>query len=108
MNSAHIGDYGVMDEDGESDGIKMKGLVGRNLEDLFSKKMAKGSLDEYLKSQNLVAIEGVDTRALVAHIRSKGAMKCIISSEILDAEVLKKKLDEVPDMDGLELASIVS
>jgi carbamoyl-phosphate synthase small subunit len=70
--------------------------------------MAKGSLDEYLKSQNLVAIEGVDTRALVSHIRSKGAMNCIISSEILDAEVLKHKLDEVPDMDGLELASIVS
>ena len=108
MNNAHIGNYGVMDEDVESDSIKIKGLIGRNLEDLFSRKMAKGSLDEYLKSQNLVAIEGVDTRALVAHIRSKGAMNCIISSEILDAEQLKKKLDEVPDMDGLELASIVS
>ena len=108
MNNAHIGNYGVMDEDIESDGIKIKGLIGRNLEELFSRKMANGSLDEYLKSQNLVAIEGVDTRALVAHIRSKGAMNCIISSEILDAEVLKHKLDEVPDMDGLELASIVS
>jgi carbamoyl-phosphate synthase small subunit len=108
MNNAHIGNYGVMDADVESDSIKIKGLIGRNLEDLFSRKMAKGSLDEYLKSQNLVAIEGVDTRALVAHIRSKGAMNCIISSEILDAEVLKKKLAEVPDMDGLELASIVS
>ena len=108
MNNAHIGNYGVMDADVESDSIKIKGLIGRNLEDLFSRKMAKGSLDEYLKSQNLVAIEGVDTRALVAHIRSKGAMNCIISSEILDAEVLKHKLDEVPDMDGLELASVVS
>jgi carbamoyl-phosphate synthase small subunit len=108
MNNAHIGNYGVMDEDIESDGIKIKGLIGRNLEDLFSRKMANGSLDEYLKSQNLVAIEGVDTRALVSHIRSKGAMNCIISSEILDAEVLKHKLDEVPDMDGLELASVVS
>jgi carbamoyl-phosphate synthase small subunit len=108
MNNAHIGNYGVMDADVESDGIKIKGLIGRNLEDLFSRKMAKGSLDEYLKSQNLVAIEGVDTRALVSHIRSKGAMNCIISSEILDAEVLKHKLDEVPDMDGLELASVVS
>jgi carbamoyl-phosphate synthase small subunit len=65
-------------------------------------------LDEYLKKQNIVAIEGVDTRALVADIRSKGAMNCIISSEILDPEVLKKKLEEVPDMSGLELASIVS
>src|SRR5438876_9071215 len=48
MNNAHIGNYGVMDEDVESDSIKIKGLIGRNLEDLFSRKMAKGSLDEYL------------------------------------------------------------
>lgn len=108
MNSVHIGNYGVKDEDVESDSVKIKGLIGRNLEELFSRKQAKGSLDEYLKKQNIVAIEGVDTRALVTHIRSKGAMNCIISSEILDPEELKKKLKEVPDMSGLELASIVS
>jgi carbamoyl-phosphate synthase small subunit len=108
MNSVHIGNYGVNLEDIESDGVKIKGLIGRNLEELFSRKRATGSLDEYLKKQNIVAIEGVDTRALVADIRSKGAMNCIISSEILDPEVLKKKLEEVPDMSGLELASIVS
>lgn len=108
MNTVHIGNYGVYDFDVESDSIKIKGLIGRNLEELFSRRMAQSSLDEYLKQQNIVAIEGIDTRALVTNIRSKGAMNCIISSEILDAEVLKKKLDEVPDMDGLELASIVS
>jgi carbamoyl-phosphate synthase small subunit len=108
MNSVHIGNYGVNLEDIESDGVKIKGLIGRNLEELFSRKRATGSLDEYLKKQNIVAIEGVDTRALVADIRSKGAMNCIISSEILDPKVLKKKLEEVPDMSGLELASIVS
>jgi len=108
MNSVHIGNYGVSLDDIESDSIKINGLIGRNLEELFSRKMASGSLDEYLKKQNIVGIEGVDTRALVAHIRSKGAMNCIISSEILDAEVLKKKLEQVPDMSGLELASIVS
>ncbi|MCU7550035.1 glutamine-hydrolyzing carbamoyl-phosphate synthase small subunit [Chitinophagaceae bacterium LB-8] len=108
MNNVHIGNYGISIEDVESDGIKIKGLIGRNLEELYSRKKAQGSLDEYLKSQNIVAIEGVDTRALVTHIRSKGAMNCIISSEILDAEVLKKKLSEVPDMSGLELASFVS
>jgi carbamoyl-phosphate synthase small subunit len=108
MNNVHIGNYGISIEDVESDGIKIKGLIGRNLEELYSRKKAQGSLDEYLKKQNVVAIEGVDTRALVTHIRSKGAMNCIISSEILDAEVLKKKLDEVPDMSGLELASFVS
>ena len=108
MNNAHIGNYGVKDEDVESDSIKIKGLIGRNLEELFSRRTAKGSLDEYLLQQNIVAIEGVDTRALVANIRDKGAQNCIISSEILDPEELKKMLTEVPDMAGLELASIVS
>src|SRR5438067_1335272 len=108
MNNAHIGNYGVNEEDVESESVKIKGLIGRNLEELFSRRTANGSLDEYLKKQNIVAIEGVDTRALVTHIRSKGAMNCIISSELTDAEVLKKKLKEVPDMSGLELASIVS
>ncbi len=86
MNSVHIGNYGVKDEDVESDSIKIKGLIGRNLEELFSRRSAQGSLDEYLKKQNIVAIEGVDTRALVIHVRSKGAMNCVISSEILNPE----------------------
>ncbi len=108
MNSAHIGNYGVKDEDIESDSVKINGLIGRNLEEQYSRKQAKGSLDEYLKSNKIVSIEGVDTRALVSHIRAKGAMNCIISSEISDLAELKKRLASVPDMDGLELASQVS
>jgi carbamoyl-phosphate synthase small subunit len=108
MNAAHIGNYGVKDVDVESDSVKINGLIGRNLEDQYSRKMANGSLDEYLKSNKVVSIQGVDTRALVAHIRTKGAMNCIISSETTDIEVLKKKLAAVPNMDGLELASQVS
>jgi carbamoyl-phosphate synthase small subunit len=108
MNTVHIGNYGVKDEDVESDNVKISGLIGRNLEEQYSRKQAKGSLEDYLKANKIVSIEGVDTRALVAHIRTKGAMNCIISSEILDIEVLKKKLAEVPNMDGLELASQVS
>lgn len=108
MNSAHIGNYGVKDEDVESDTVKISGLIGRNLEEGYSRKMAKGSLNDYLKQHKIVSIEGVDTRALVAHIRTKGAMNCIISSETTDIETLKKKLAETPDMDGLELASKVS
>lgn len=108
MNNVHIGNYGVKNEDVESDGVKIKGLIGRNLEELFSRRTAEGSLDDYLKSQNIVAIEGVDTRALVAKVRNEGAMNCLISSEILDENELKEKLKEVPDMAGLELASVVS
>jgi carbamoyl-phosphate synthase small subunit len=108
MNNVHVGNYGVKDEDIESDGVKIKGLIGRNLEELYSRRQAKGSLQEYLKNQNVVSIEGVDTRALVAHVRTKGAMNCIISSETTDLKELKKKLNAVPDMAGLELASVVS
>lgn len=108
MNSVHVGNYGVKDEDIESDNVKIKGLIGRNLEDQYSRKLANGSLEDYLKANNIVSIEGVDTRALVSHIRTKGAMNCIISSETTDIEELKKKLESVPDMEGLELASVVS
>ena len=108
MNSVHIGNYGVKDSDVESENVKIRGLIGRNLEEQFSRKLAKGSLDDYLKENNIVCIEGVDTRSLVAHVRTKGAMNCIISSSITDVEKLKAELAKVPSMDGLELASIVS
>lgn len=108
MNNVHVGNYGVKEVDVESSSIKIHGLIARNLEEQFSRIMADGSLQEYLVSNNLVAIEGVDTRALVAHVRTKGAMNCIISSDVLDIEKLKLELAKCPSMDGLELASKVT
>jgi len=108
MNNVHVGNYGVNNVDQESKTVKIRGLIGRNLEEKFSRYQAEDSLDSYLKKNNIVAIEGIDTRALVSHIREKGAMNCIISSEISDINTLKAKLAEVPDMAGLELASVVS
>ncbi|MCR6719743.1 MAG: glutamine-hydrolyzing carbamoyl-phosphate synthase small subunit [Chitinophagaceae bacterium] len=108
MNTVHVGNYGVKEDEVESASVKIRGLIGRNLEEGYSRKLAKGNLDEYLKENNIVSIEGVDTRALVAHIRTKGAMNCIISSANLDVDQLKAELAAVPDMDGLELASQVS
>lgn len=108
MNAVHVGNYGVIDEEVESDSVKILGVIAKNLNENYSRKRAKGSLQEYLEKNNIVSIRGVDTRALVAHIRTKGAMNCIISSEIFDVEVLKKRLAAVPDMGGLELASVVS
>ena len=80
MNNVHIGNYGVKDDEVESTTVKIRGLIGRNLEEQFSRKMANGSLDAYLIQNEIVCIEGVDTRALVTHIRTTGAMNCIISS----------------------------
>ena len=108
MNNVHIGNYGVRDTDVESNSIKIKALISRNLENNFSRYLANDSLDNFLIKNNITAIDNVDTRALVTHIRATGAMNCIISSEIFDIEELKKLLLECPNMDGLELSSTVS
>lgn len=108
MNNVHIGNYGVKETDVESASVKIHGLIGRNLEEKYSRLQANGNLNEYLINNNIVSIEGLDTRALVTHVRQAGAMNCIISSETMDVEILKSKLAQVPSMDGLELASTVS
>ncbi len=108
MNNAHTGNYGVRSTDVESDSVKVKAVIGRNLEEKFSRFLAGNSLQQYFEEQEVVAIDEVDTRALVTHIRTKGAMNCIISSEDTDIDTLKAQLKEVPSMNGLELASVVS
>jgi carbamoyl-phosphate synthase small subunit len=106
--NVHIGNYGVNDDEVESDSIKISGLVCKQFNDLPSRQRSNGSLKDYFLRDKIVAISDVDTRALVRYIRDKGAMNCIISSEILDVEVLKGKLSKVPSMAGLELSSKVS
>lgn len=108
MTSDHIGNYGAAQEEMESDRIMIAGLVVKNFSYTFSRKQAKYSLHEYFTEYNLTGIADVDTRQLVRHIRQKGAMNAIISSEILDIDALKKKLAEVPNMAGLELSSKVT
>jgi len=103
----HIGNYGTLSEEQESDRPKISGLVVNDFSDSFSRKASKESLQQYLEKHNIVGIAGVDTRMLVRHIRSKGAMNAIISSA-LKPEQLKNELANVPDMNGLELASVVS
>jgi carbamoyl-phosphate synthase small subunit len=108
MNTAHIGNYGVKANDVESDSVKVKGVVARSLEELYSRNLADDNLNNYLINNKIVGIYNIDTRALVTYIREKGAMNCIISNEIDDIEALKRLLQDVPSMDGLELASVVT
>lgn len=108
MNNAYVGNYGVKAGDVESDQVQIKGLICKNISDRYSRMQATGDLEDYLKEQNIVAIAGVDTRALVQHIRSKGAMNCMLSTEILDEQALKALLDKVPGMEGQELSTAVS
>nr|MBC7611673.1 glutamine-hydrolyzing carbamoyl-phosphate synthase small subunit [Pseudopedobacter sp.] len=106
--NTHIGNYGISDIEVESDSIKIAGLVCKNFNIAYSRKQADQSLQDYFQDENIVGISDVDTREIVRHIRDKGAMNAIISSEILDIEELKKKLAKVPSMNGLELSSKVS
>lgn len=108
MNNVHIGNYGSLSTDVESASVKVKGIIARNMEEKFSRFMAEGSLQDYLEKEGITGITGVDTRALVEHVRTKGAMNCIISSEEFDDDKLNQALAAVPNMDGLELATAVS
>lgn len=108
MTNDHIGNYGVRDQEVESESIKIAGLVCKKFSQQFSRKMESYSLDTYFTENNLVGIADVDTRQIVRHIRDAGAMNAIISSETEDVELLKRQLQECPDMSGLELASTVS
>jgi carbamoyl-phosphate synthase small subunit len=106
--NAHIGNYGIMADEVESNKIQIAGLVCKNYNIAYSRKQATESIQDYFTEQNIVSISDIDTRQLVRHIRDKGAMNAIISSEIMDIEELKKRLATVPSMDGLELSSQVS
>lgn len=108
MTNVHIGNYGVIDKETESNSIKISGLIARNINTLYSRKVANNNINEYLIQNNITAIHQIDTRALVLHIRSRGAMNCIISNEIFDIDLLNEKLKKADPMEGLELSSEVS
>jgi carbamoyl-phosphate synthase small subunit len=106
--NAHIGNYGVNTKEVESDSVKISGLVCKNFSMNYSREDASESLYDYLEKQNLIVISDVDTRALVSYIRDNGAMNAIISTDGTSIEDLKVKLDQAPNMEGLDLASVVS
>jgi carbamoyl-phosphate synthase small subunit len=109
MNNAHIGNYGTKTQDVESNSVKVSGIIIRNAEEQYSRPQADNNLKTYLEQEGIVAISNVDTRALVSHVRNKGAMNCIICSDdsktLDDLKVIMKGL---PNMAGQDLAIKVS
>ena len=93
-----IGNYGTNRDDTESRKIFAKGFVVKENCDYPSNWRNNKSLSDYLKAGNIVGLEGIDTRALVKHIRTEGAMKGIISSEEFNISKLKKKLSRYPGL----------
>jgi carbamoyl-phosphate synthase small subunit len=107
--SAHIGNYGVTDEESENPNVQIAGLIVRNFSAIQTRPRANGkTLADFFREQKIVAIADVDTRALVRHIRDHGAQNAIISTEFDRLEELKAELGATPSMEGLELCSVVS
>ena len=108
MTTSHIGNYGIHDQEVESESIKISGLICKKFSDEFSRASASESIQSYFERDGIVGISDIDTRALVRHVRSKGAMNVVISSESTDRKFLRNKLLSAPNMEGLELSSKVS
>jgi carbamoyl-phosphate synthase small subunit len=106
--NVHIGNYGVNENEMESESIKIAGLICRNFSIAYSRENADDSLINWFKKQNSVVITEIDTRAVVQYIRDNGAMNAVITSELDKIEEIKEQLKSFPSMKGLELASTVS
>ena len=103
-----IGNYGINDQDIESDRIQVKALLVKEYNDSPSNWRSQMSLADYLRAADIPGLEGLDTRALTRHIRLEGAMKAALSTYDLDHDSLIEKAQKAPDMIGRDLVREVS
>ncbi len=108
MTVPHVGNYGVNAEDPESAAVHVSGFIARRFARLPSSWRAEGGLHGYLERNGVPGIHGIDTRALVRHLRDRGAMKCVISTDGTPVEELQRALEDWPGMEGRALATEVS
>ena len=108
MTSPQIGNYGVSDEDSESRGPRVAGFVMREASPVASNWRADATLREYLERHGIVAISGIDTRALTRVLRTAGVMRGVIATGTVDPEELVSQARQVPMMEGSDLVSDAS
>jgi len=108
MTAAHVGNYGVRASEAESDRVHVAGFIARDFPERWSGAGGEESLADYLDREGVVGLHGLDTRALVRRIRSEGAMRAGVSTEIGDSEELLARVRESPPMIGSDLALSVS
>jgi len=108
MTYTQIGNYGVDDEDIESNKLWLEGFIVKEYCDYPSNWRSKETLNSYLKKNKIVGIRSIDTRALTKHLRDNGAMNGVISTVDLNPANLVKKANKFPSMEGLDLAKEVT
>ncbi len=103
-----LGNTGVNGADREADAPHVRGVIARQVAPVASNWRAEGSLEAWLQEHGVVGIQGVDTRALVRHLREGGAINGAISSDGTEPRVLLERVRQAPSMAGLNLAAQVS
>jgi carbamoyl-phosphate synthase small subunit len=108
MTAAHVGNYGVRADEAESDRVHVAGFIARDFPSRWSGSGGEASLADYLAASGVTGLHGLDTRALVRRIRSEGAMRAGVSTEIDDPAELHRRVLASPPMVGSDLALAVS
>ena len=108
MTSPLIGNYGTNLEDEERAKPFLSGFVVRELSPIASNFRSTSDLHEYLGGHGVVAMDGVDTRALTRRLRLQGAMKGLISTDTTDVDELLSRLRSVPELEGRDLVKEVT
>lgn len=108
MTTAHVGNYGVNPDDVESDGVHVSGFVARHFSAQASNFRSTQTLDAYMGAAGVPGVHDIDTRALVRHIRTQGAMRAAISTEGLSDDELRARIAAWPGMVGRALADELS
>jgi carbamoyl-phosphate synthase small subunit len=108
LTVSEVGNYGVNDEDSQSGRIQVEGLIIRSLTAAPSNWRARKGLVEYLRESGIPALTDLDTRALTRHIRSRGAMKGILSGNGESIETLAGKARSAPGLEEIDLVGRVT
>ena len=108
MTYPHIGNYGVNSKDTESDCPHVRGFVIEELCDVPSNWRSESSLHSYLEENNIIGIQGIDTRALTKHLREKGAMRAFLSTGDISPEEAVRKASSADSMKGADFVREVT
>ena len=108
MSYPLIGNYGINSLDNESDSTHPKAIIIKELSSIYSNWLAKGSLEDFMKKNGVLGIQGLDTRSLVVHIRDKGEMWGALSTQDLDQKSLLKKLSAAKNAKATNSVAAVS
>jgi carbamoyl-phosphate synthase small subunit len=108
LTNPQIGNYGTSPDDNEARGPFIEGLVVREFSSIASNWRSDAAADAFLSRSGVPIVSGIDTRALVRHLRTRGVMRGVLSSVQSDSPLLVEKARSIPTMTGLDLASRVS